>query len=244
MPNTFNQWLDKYDDAKTMSQSDTDLLRQLMADGLDYEKYDLKPREVLFAVFYVFHTGNNAYKAAEKAGYSASICNIASMWIRGKRQKQHLVDFIADLVSSFGATKTQIVGYLTFVMQADFWSIAIDYQRDEITGETVKDKKGEPITFYNLEKVERAGLMPMIKSIRRQKGEIQHIEIHDGLKAAELLGQTHGMFKKHVEINDVSKAIKDAGISEEDYERLKTEKKEVAKQHLREKRLSQEAGQS
>ena len=240
MQSNFNDYLDNYAETTEITPDDKSLLEQLMKEGLDYEKYDLNPKQVLFAVYYVFHTGNNAYQAAIRAGYSEHMAKVSSSWVRGKRQNPMMMSFIGELVSSFGASPTQIVGFLTYVMQADFWGVAIDFKRDQATGEVVKDDSGEPISFINLDKVKRAGLMPMIKSIRRMRGEIQHIELHDALKAAQLLGETHGMYKKHVEINNLSDAIKDAGISEDEAQTIKNKLKTEAKLKISEKRLAQQ----
>lgn len=239
----FKKWLEEYagsDEGSRMPDDGEALLWQYVRDGLDYEKYDLNPQQVLFAIYYVFHTGNNAKKAARLAGYPSAYCNTAGSWVRGKNAKPDLQAFIADLVTGFGASPTQIVGFLTQVMTNDFYDVAIDFKRDQATGEVVRDEFGQPEWFYNLEKVKEYGLTPMIKSIKRVRGEIQAIELHDPMKAAELLGQTHAMFKKHVEINNLRDAIQDAGISEAEAQAIKNGLKEKAKQQLREKRLSQE----
>ena len=226
----YKSWMEEY--AKTSGQDMPEdgirLLDDMIRDGLDYEKYDLNPQQVLFCIYYVFHTGNNAKKAALKAGYTPSYSTLASSWIRGKTKNPSLTDFISELVSSFGASPTQVVGFLTFIMQNDFWGAALTALPD-----------GDIVPEDILKQVKKLGLTALIKDIKwHHNGKIQSIILHDAMKAAELLGQTHGMYKKHVEINNLSQAAKDAGLSDDAVEKMK---QAIAERTLEEKRTQAES---
>lgn len=240
----FKEWVDDVTNVGEWSDLDEDgrdVLRAMATEGLDYRKYDLSPRQILFAIHYICTTGLNAQKAAQMAGYSHYYSRIASSWVRGKSAVKHLQDFISELMIQSGASPKDVTGFLSFVMKADFWGEALE----------IIDDDTDPNTFrveLNLKKVKALGLTPLIKSIKwHMNGEIQSIELHDAMKAAELLGQAHAMWKKQVEITNITQAAKDAGFSEDDLDAIKQEMTDKAlelKRHEAEQRLSSNGASS
>lgn len=223
--------VEKYSDKDgELDQAGQDRLTYLIADGMDYTKYDLDLRQILFCMYYVYDAGFSAVKAAKMAGYTDSYANTAGSWIAGKNARPNLQAFISDLTSEFGASKTQILAFLTKLMERDFWDVATGIVDDPSVPEGY-------ITYFDWKRLKETGYTSMIQEITYYPDRsVKTVKLYDALKATELLGQTHAMFKKSVEIRNLNDALADADIEQTEAQSVKERFKERMKELKRQKK--------
>ncbi|GEM_PF-3896101 len=199
----------------------------LIEQGLDYAKWGLNLRQVLFCIYYVNDAGGSAKKAALMAGYTEAYANMAGNWVAGKQQKRNMVEFIASLTSEFGASKTQVLAFLKRLIERDFWNEAIGIEEDP-------NNSKKFIPYIDWKRLKETGLTSMIHEVTwNQNGSVKSLKIYDQLKATELNMQYLAMLKRQVEIRHLDDALKETNMDQAEAEAIISDYAEQYKERER-----------
>lgn len=141
----------------------------------------LTMKQRLFALYYVELL--NGTKAAVKAGYSTTGAHVeASRLLNNAKVKAA----IEKHFTAIHLSKAEVIGRIAQIARAD---IANYLRAHEVLN------NGQMVTrwFIDIDKIVRDGNSALIKSIKRTKYGTE-VELHDQLRALELIGKSQRLF--------------------------------------------------
>lgn len=156
-------------------------------------QYNLTRKQLFFCEYYLQTL--NARKSALKAGYTvASVTSTGSVLLSSPNVKNYLSQRFADLTMK----PNEILGRLTDIARGDIGDYLKTTQTAESDVPVIYDGKILPGIYIDIAAALRDGNTARIKSFKRSKGETV-IELHDPIKAMELIGKHQRMFVERVE---------------------------------------------
>ena len=171
--------------------------------GTIRDKEKLSDKENRFVIEYL--RDYNGTQAALRAGYSEkSSWTSACELLKRDRVRKAIDEHEKDLSTRFLVTRERLMKEMSIAGYADMADY-VDVDNGEVTVKNFKDLP--PQITRAIKKVE---CNKTIKYLRDSKGkrtgeEVEHIttklELHDGLKAKELMGKEVGMFKDKMELS-------------------------------------------
>jgi phage terminase small subunit len=167
------------------------------------DKDKLTDKENRFVIEYL--RDYNGLQAATRAGYSeATAGQIAYELLRRPRVRNKIDEHEKDLSTRFLVTRERLMKEMSIAGYADMADY-VDVENGEVN---IKDFKDLPPQITRA--IKKVECNKTVKYLRDNKGkrtgeEVEHIttklELHDGLKAKELMGKEVGMFKDKVELS-------------------------------------------
>lgn len=165
------------------------------------DKNKLTDKENRFVIEYL--RDYNGLQAAIRAGYSeATAGQIAYELLHRERVRNKIDEHEKDLATRFLVSRERLMKELSIAGYADM----ADYVDVEDGQVSIKDFKDLPPQITRA--IKKIETNKTVRIIRDNKGkptgeEVEHVttklELHDGLKAKELMGKEVGMFKDRVE---------------------------------------------